>query len=276
MFEVVLSDFVNSVRMVATATQNFAQLKHEGAKLSALNVNYAASRYWAEQMLKSLGIIQVASASLGLLASEASSRQASELFQNALEEAKDDNIVISGERFHRTLTHLSQINVGLKDELQGRIALVLSLKDASYYTPAEPLFGSDVFNAFASANDDVVESGKCLAVGRGTACVMHLMRVAEVALKGLGKSLGVGPQNDWGSYLRKIEEELSKRAKTAGARTPVEQFYAEAATRFDHLRRAWRNPSMHVDRSYSPERAEEIFLALKSFVRHLADNKISE
>ena len=27
----------------------------------------------------------------------------------------------------------------------------------------------------------------------------------------------------------------------------------------NHMRRAYRNPTMHPDRSYSPERAEEIF-----------------
>ena len=86
----------------------------------------------------------------------------------------------------------------------------------------------------------------------------------------------VGPQNDWGAYLREIEKELAKRAKTSGGRSPVEQFCAETAIRFDHLRRAWRNPSMHIDRSYSLETAAEIFDATKSFMRHLADNNITE
>jgi hypothetical protein len=38
----------------------------------------------------------------------------------------------------------------------------------------------------------------------------------------------------------------------------------------DNVRRAWRNPTMHPDRSYSVERAEEILQSVKSFMRHLA------
>ena len=49
----------------------------------------------------------------------------------------------------------------------------------------------DVFNAFPSANNDILEASNCLALERGTATVMHLMRVAEVGLKALASALGV-------------------------------------------------------------------------------------
>ena len=104
---------------------------------------------------------------------------------------------------------------------------------------------------------------------------MHLMRGHEVALAALAKTLGIQPQNDWGTYLRKIETEIGQRTKAAGARSSDEQFYAEAAANFDRLRRAYRNPTMHPDKTYSMERAEEILLATKSFMAHLA-TKISE
>jgi hypothetical protein len=158
----------------------------------------------------------------------------------------------------------------LPDELKSRLIMALSTGKASYFSPSEPLFGVDVFNSFSSANDDISEAGACLALGRGTASVMHLMRACEVGLSALAKALGVGKQNDWGSYLREIEKALKVRAQTSGARSPDEQFYSEAATSFDYLKRAWRNPTMHVDRTYSSERAEEIFQAVKSFMRHLS------
>lgn len=99
---------------------------------------------------------------------------------------------------------------------------------------------------------------------------MHLMRALEVALAALAKTLSVGPQNDWGAYLNLIERELGTRVKAAGARTADEQFYAETASLFDHMRRAWRNPTMHVEKTYSPERAQDILQAVKSFMSHLA------
>jgi hypothetical protein len=137
------------------------------------------------------------------------------------------------------------------------------------------LFGEQVFRVFPSANNDIFEAGTCLALERATACVMHLMRVLECGLSALARSLGVSQQTDWGAYLRKIGEELDTRTKIAGKRSDEEQFYAEAAANFDRLRRAWRNPTMHPDKSYSQERAEEILLAVKSFMAHLA-SRISE
>jgi len=124
--------------------------------------------------------------------------------------------------------------------------------------------------AFPSANEDIAEAGKCLACGRSTACVLHLSRVLEVGLKTVASAVGVAPQNDWGKYLEGIERELNKRVKASGARTQDEQFYAEAHLMFDNMRRAWRNPTMHVEKTYTPERAEEILVAAGSFMRHLA------
>lgn len=161
---------------------------------------------------------------------------------------------------------------------------MLELEGRKYYGPLpdvadlyeQPeLFGREVFTAFPSANDDIYEAGMCLALERSTACVMHLMRAHEVALKALAKAVGVTSQNDWGRYLSEIEKELDRRTKAAGARTPDEQFYAEAGANFDRLRRAYRNPTMHPDKSYSQGQAKDIMQATKAFMTHLA-TKVSE
>ena len=143
------------------------------------------------------------------------------------------------------------------------------------YFEQEKLFGDEVFDRFPSANDDIYEAGTCLALERATACVMHLMRVLECGLAALAKMLAITQQNDWGAYLRKIGAELDARAKAAGARSADEQFCAEAAANFDRLRRAYRNPTMHAEKTYSQDRAEEILLATKSFMGHLA-TRLSE
>ena len=146
-----------------------------------------------------------------------------------------------------------------KDELSARMVFTIQSGKSNDDESPTPLFGEDVFNAFPSANDDIAEAGACLALGRGTACVMHLMRASEVGLSALAKALGIGKKNDWGSYLREIDKELSVRAKASGARSADEQFYSEAATSFDHVKRAWRNPTMHVDRSYSKIEQRKFF-----------------
>jgi len=131
------------------------------------------------------------------------------------------------------------------------------------------------FEKFPSANEDISEAGICLALDRGTACVMHLSRVAEVGLKALAAELGLPPRNDWGKHLDDMEKELTKRCKASGSRTADERFFAEAASHLGHIKTAWRNPGMHVDRNYSPDRAKEILAAIRSFMEYLA-TRLSE
>lgn len=57
--------------------------------------------------------------------------------------------------------------------------LSLALKEHSYYASKEPLFGKDVAQKFPTeAAFEIDETAKCLALGRPTAAVFHLMRVA--------------------------------------------------------------------------------------------------
>jgi hypothetical protein len=138
-------------------------------------------------------------------------------------------------------------------ELDGRKFYGPVTKFVSYYEQPK-LFGDEVFNKFPSANNDIFEAGTCLALERGTATVMHLMRVVEVGLKALASTLGGGgAQSDLGGYIREIDNALTVRTKAAGVRTPDEQFYAEARLTIDGVRIAWRNPTMDVENSYSPE-----------------------
>ena len=55
------------------------------------------------------------------------------------------------------------------------------------YYKAERPFGDAVFDAFPSARFDIPEAGTCLAVGCNVAAAFHLMRVAEVGMRELGK-----------------------------------------------------------------------------------------
>jgi HEPN domain-containing protein len=163
----------------------------------------------------------------------------------------------------------------LEDECERKVVMSIDSRYAEYFSNAQLFDSTDVEAAkvsgqFPSAAEDIAESGKCLACGRSTACVMHLNRVVEAGLKALALALGSGPQNDWGKYLSNIDKELTARMNASGARTADEQFYAEAQITIDSVRRAWRNPTMHIARTYTEERAEEILIAVRSFMRHLA------
>jgi hypothetical protein len=96
------------------------------------------------------------------------------------------------------------------------------------------------------------------------------MRIVEAGLAVLARTVGVSKQNNWGSYLREIDNALVAKVKASGARSVDEQFYAEAAAMIDNMRRAYRNPTMHPEKTYTPDRAEEILQSVRSFMRHLA------
>ena len=177
----------------------------------------------------------------------------------------------STDQSDRISTDLHELRRRILDQMTDTFCLLLSERERKLFEQETP-FGATVEDQFPSASDDIYEASKCLALGRATACVMHLMRACEAALVALAGKLGVERQGDWGGYLRKIAEELDRRVKTSGKRTPDEQFYAEVAIGFEHLKRAWRNPTMHVDKTYSIERASEIFEAVRSFMSHAAKN----
>ncbi|SRR6266566_618215 len=141
---------------------------------------------------------------------------------------------------------------------------------------AQTLFGELVATQFPSAATDIVEAGKCLAFDRATACVFHLMRVMEVGLRVLAGSLN-DPRLDpkinptWHNILKKGDEELQK---PVAQRTPEwaahDQFFSEAQAYLRAVQFAWRNPTMHVDIHYDPEKAGDVMQAVKAFMRHLA------
>jgi hypothetical protein len=162
----------------------------------------------------------------------------------------------------------------ISDDFSMQEVLVVDSRTRLYYNNPK-LFGEEVFTKFHSANEDIAEAGTCLSLDRGTACVLHLNRALEVSLRALAAAVGVGKKTDWGKYISEIGTELERRMKTSGSRTEDEQFYAEGAANFDALRRAYRNPTMHPEKNYSVDRAQEILLATKSFMSHLA-GRISE
>jgi hypothetical protein len=208
---------------------------------------------------------------LGLTGAAASINRALELWKTATFVTHDgkQTYEIDAPILARIQIGLSQATSRIPDDLMGQVLLALDPRRLHLYDQPK-IFGDGVFDAFPSANEDISEAGTCLALDRGTATVMHLMRVLEAGLAVLALAVGVKKQNNWGSYLREIDKELAAKAKSAGARSADEQFYAEAAVSMDSMRRAWRNPTMHPDKSYSVERAEEIMNAVRAFMKHLA------
>lgn len=122
-----------------------------------------------------------------------------------------------------TVKHLNEmasiLQGRLEDELEMTVFFALPREHSKFFD-SRKLFGQAVLKAFPSCLFDIEESGKCLALARNTACVMHLARVLEVGLKAVRTALGlpplpIGKQMNWGEILRQIWDEIGARNKAA-------------------------------------------------------------
>jgi hypothetical protein len=103
----------------------------------------------------------------------------------------------------------------------------------------------------------------------------------ELGLRSLGKSLN-NPKLDplcnpsWESILKKCDDELKLPLEDRSPEWRKDDgFYSEATGNLRAVKNAWRNPTLHIDRSYDPERSLDILQAVKGFMRHLAE-RLSE
>ena len=162
-------------------------------------------------------------------------------------------------------------------ELEGRAIYYIS-DHIELLSGSQP-FGEPVDEAFPSARYDISEAGRCLALRRSTACVVHLMRVLEVGLSSLANALNVElNKGNWNTILNLVEKEIRSRTKDSHGDTwknEDEPFFTEAATHFRLVKNAWRNHATHGKEKYTDEEAEDIYRSVRSFMRHLSE-RLSE
>jgi hypothetical protein len=162
----------------------------------------------------------------------------------------------------------------IDDQLAGRLFFAIPGDHRDYYEQKLPLFGPTVQDEFSAAGFDIEEAGKCFALGRYTACVMHLMRVLEVGLDALKVETGIASYSPtWKVALDQILKTTS--TKLEKDKTPEERardgFIRDAVHYLTGVKDAVRNPVMHkVARTYTDETAKEVFAAVRAFMRHLA------
>ena len=89
---------------------------------------------------------------------------------------------------------LSEIDNTIHNEMSTVKFFYMPNEQADFYSQEE-LFGMKVNAKFPMIQYDMVEAENCLAMGRDTACVFHLMRIMEVGVQKFGKKLGVALVN---------------------------------------------------------------------------------
>ena len=166
---------------------------------------------------------------------------------------------------------LKDIDSRLRDELSLTTVLVIEPERRKYFGGSSDMFGQEVADKLPIAIMDIEDAGKCLACGHGTATVFHSMRVMEAALKSLARLLDIPYAPSWESYIKQIETKFNEKHKSKLVKWKRDEaFFREILGNLLTIKISWRNPTMHIVRRYSEDEAEEIFIAVRSFVKRLA------
>jgi len=166
--------------------------------------------------------------------------------------------------------NLTAMNNVLRDEFISRKVIVISRDAEKLYAPLTSLFGDEVEAKFSGQSEDIAEAGKCIALGRYTASVFHLMRAMEAVVGVLGAKLNVtivdknNMDLEWGKILSNLSAPIEAMPKGK-----EKEDWSEAFTLLVHVKQAWRNPTMHPKQTYTEEQAKEIFAATRSFMNSL-------
>jgi hypothetical protein len=116
-------------------------------------------------------------------------------------------VYVRGEGCSNVFHHLKEITSRIRDDCSARLYFQVAPENTDLMREDVAHFGLKVEKVFWPANEDIAEAAVCLALGRTTACVFHLMRAIEAAVFVMAKRLRVrrkdqkGKLRTWGQLL---------------------------------------------------------------------------
>lgn len=162
------------------------------------------------------------------------------------------------------------------DELSLRFFLYVPSE--SYALLMDPCpFGEQVQNLFPDAAHDAIEAARCLALQRATATGFHCMRVVEFGLRKLivesfGDSRFFEDSSTWGRIVNRVRKESNKPDSEIAALWKGKQGrLSHIAMLVNHVGEAFRHPTMHCEKVYTFDEAQDVFQTTGTFMRRLAD-----
>jgi hypothetical protein len=143
-----------------------------------------------------------------------------------------------------------------------------------------------VFSSFKSAKVEIEEGIDCYALGHNTACIFHMMRVAEIGLRAIAKERGIQKVSKnkpieygtWGDVIKAVEDEMANirgRVSAGPKKEAALEFYSTAAADLRQLLSNFRDKTMHLRGSYDPGQTVSAIFRTHSLMAMLA-KKLSE
>jgi hypothetical protein len=255
------------IRLLVKATTSItAMMSMLGSMLDADEDNAAKAPLLAD-LQHSAEFIRDIARSAGMDATEAGATRLSE----RLQALKTRHVNDDGKQLRVSQAEISDLERNVDylvmcfhDQLNAKHGLFLTNEEARLYHSKEPLFGKDVFEKFNDAARDIAESGKCLALGRNTACVFHLMRAmaAKIEAEVYDKH---GNFDRWSVIVGNVKAVIPTLPKKK------QDAWTDAHNLLWGVGKVWRNDTMHPAEAYSDQEARDVFDAVKIFMTCLAD-----
>lgn len=215
--------------------------------------------------ITSLAYLTDTSKWLELPATVAACERAYELIRNW---RRGERILINRERGEQLSAHCYQITTALGDELGRHHTYVVAPGEGQLVDEGIGLFGLEIVQLFPETRQDISAGAKCRAYELWTACVMHMMRVAEIGVGALADHLAVKRGTTWGGTIANINDALKDAARMKGD-APLRTWASETGSYLNFVKDAFRNPAMHPERSFSAEEAKMIYDNTRAFMRML-------
>jgi len=185
-----------------------------------------------------------------------------------LQTVNEQNADSAVQIFEREITELLD---RIEDELETRFLYSVSEKSSKYLFGGEAIGTSEVKDVFPNIRSDLDEAMFCFGFQRFTACVFHLMRAMEEVVLEIGRRLEItvldknGRDLQWGKVTANIKPAIDKLPPGADR----DEWQAIHGLLYS-VKEAWRNATMHPKQTYTEEEAEEVYIAVKSFIRRFA------
>ncbi len=188
-----------------------------------------------------------------------------------------DSIRYSGVTWGQAKIRFDEISNTLRRELSSAKLLSLEAKEQSYFSPMAPLFGEDFQTKFTSGGAfELDEAAKCLAVGRPTASIFHLMRLMEIGVRAVARCLDIPDpiqpaDRSWGAVLQRVRDGIDAKWSTVAACLVGDgEIFDSLYASLDAVKNPWRNATMHPANKYTHDEAEHVFAAVRGFMMRLA------
>lgn len=183
--------------------------------------------------------------------------------------AHADRVLVGRQVGREIVAAAHHLTTSMIAELEKHHTYVVMPREGLLLDQGPSAFGSELLDVFPEVRQDVSAAARCRAYELWTACVMHLMRVAEVGIGRLADQVQAPRGNSWGATASNLSKALERARKVDGDGT-AKQWLSEAAVYLTFVKNGFRNPAMHPEKTFDREQAIAIYDNTRNFMRLIA------